>query len=135
MNQLLSLRAIDQALAISQGQTTSVELVSAHIDRIEQVNPQLHAVITVDAEGALALARAADESIVRGDAVGPLHGVPFNREGWNALERELIDDIRWWTLGELTLTTDGVFPPGLARRLPAILEGRLPAEPERIPWR
>lgn len=57
------------------------------------------------------------------------------REGWNALERELIDDIRWWTLGDLTLTTDGVFPPGLAQRLPPILEGRFPAEPERIPWR
>lgn len=56
------------------------------------------------------------------------------REGWNALERDLIDDIRWWTLAELTMTTDGVFPPGLAQRLPPILAGRFPAQPELIPW-
>lgn len=62
-------------------------------------------------------------------------GAEPSREGWNALERELIDDIRWWTLGDLTLTTDGVFPPGLAHRLPPILEGRFPTVPEVIPWR
>lgn len=57
------------------------------------------------------------------------------RAGWTALERELIDDIRWWTLAELAMTTDGVFPPGLAQRLPPILAGRFPIEPEAIPWR
>lgn len=62
-------------------------------------------------------------------------GAEPSRDGWNALERDLIDDVRWWTLGELELTTDGVFPPGLAHRLPPILAGQFPAEPERIPWR
>jgi len=57
-----------------------------------------------------------------------------SRDGWDALERELIDDVRWWTLVELALTTDAVFPPGLARLLPDIIAGRLPAEPIRIPW-
>ena len=57
------------------------------------------------------------------------------RDRWTAIERELIDDIRWWTLGELVLTTDRVFPPGLAQRLPPILAGAFPAEPEAIPWR
>lgn len=66
--------------------------------------------------------------------VARCHGVEPSREGWNAMERELIDDIRWWTLGDLHATTERVFPPGLARRLPPILEGRFPAEPERIPW-
>ncbi|MFZ5720883.1 MAG: NUDIX hydrolase [Pseudomonadota bacterium] len=56
------------------------------------------------------------------------------RDRWTAIERELIDDIRWWTLGELVMTTDRVFPPGLAQRLPPILSGQLPAEPETIPW-
>jgi len=61
-------------------------------------------------------------------------GAEPTREGWNALERDLIDDIRWWALGELVMTTDRVFPPGLARRLPPILAGQFPAEPELIPW-
>lgn len=61
-------------------------------------------------------------------------GAEPSRAGWNAFERELIDDIRWWTLAELTTTPDRVFPPGLARRLPPLLAGRLPSEPELIPW-
>lgn len=56
------------------------------------------------------------------------------REGWTAIERELIDDIRWWTVAELGATADRVFPPGLAHRLPPLLGGCLPAEPEIIPW-
>ena len=56
------------------------------------------------------------------------------RDGWDALERELIDDIRWWTHQELLTTTEAVFPPGLAGLLEDILAGRLPPEPFRIPW-
>lgn len=56
------------------------------------------------------------------------------RDAWTALERELIDDIRWWALADLQATVDRVFPPGLALRLPPILAGRFPAEPEVIPW-
>jgi ADP-ribose pyrophosphatase YjhB (NUDIX family) len=66
--------------------------------------------------------------------VARCEGAEPTRDGWNALEHELIDDIRWWTLAELTMTTDPVFPPGLAHRLPPILAGRFPAEPELIPW-
>jgi 8-oxo-dGTP pyrophosphatase MutT (NUDIX family) len=61
-------------------------------------------------------------------------GAEPDRAGWQPLERDLIDDIRWWTLGDLSLTTDRVFPPGLAQRLPPLLAGVLPAEPELIPW-
>ena len=50
-------------------------------------------------------------------------GAEPTRDGWNALERELIDDIRWWTLAELTMTTERVFPPrpapGPGSRTPA----------------
>jgi 8-oxo-dGTP diphosphatase len=56
------------------------------------------------------------------------------RGGWTALEHELIDDIRWWTQAELAATAERVFPPGLARLLPPLLAGRLPAEPIEIPW-
>jgi 8-oxo-dGTP pyrophosphatase MutT (NUDIX family) len=57
-----------------------------------------------------------------------------DRTGWLAHERELIDDIRWWTLAELRETPEPVFPPGLAALLPEVLAGRRPDPPRRIPW-
>lgn len=57
-----------------------------------------------------------------------------DRGGWDALERELIDDIRWWAQAELAATADRVFPPGLAARLPPLIAGRYPDRPQSIPW-
>lgn len=57
-----------------------------------------------------------------------------DRSGWDALERELIDDIRWWTQADLEATADRVFPPGLAGRLPPLISGRYPDAPLPIPW-
>lgn len=45
------------------------------------------------------------------------------REGWQALEREFVDDIRWWTLAELAACVEPVFPSDLAGRLGEILSG------------
>lgn len=67
--------------------------------------------------------------------LGRCEGAEPDRSGWNALERELIDDIRWWTRAELLTTSDRVFPPGLADLLEDVIAGRLPAEPVQIPWR
>lgn len=66
--------------------------------------------------------------------VARCQGVEPDRAGWNAIERELIDDIRWWTHQELITTPDRVFPPGLAQLLPDVLAGAYPAEPRAIPW-
>lgn len=57
------------------------------------------------------------------------------RHGWQADELDLIDDIRWWTRGELAATGDRVWPPGLADLLGDILEGRFPDRPIVISWR
>jgi 8-oxo-dGTP pyrophosphatase MutT (NUDIX family) len=57
------------------------------------------------------------------------------RHGWQADEHDLIDDIRWWTLTDLKVTEERVFPPGLAVLLDAILTERLPDPPLVIPWR
>ncbi len=65
------------AAGVAEGQVSAVELVQAHLARIKQVQPKLNAFAHVDAEGALATARAADAAIARGDALGPLHGVPL----------------------------------------------------------
>jgi 8-oxo-dGTP diphosphatase len=61
-------------------------------------------------------------------------GADPHRGGWTALEHDLIDEIRWWTLQELMTTADRVFPPGFAHLLPPLLAGDLPAEPILIPW-
>jgi 8-oxo-dGTP pyrophosphatase MutT (NUDIX family) len=43
------------------------------------------------------------------------------RDGWQALEREFVDDIRWWTHAELAACVEPVFPADLARRLGDVL--------------
>ena len=53
-----------------------VEVMQAHLDRIAAVNPRLNAIVTV-ADGALRDAKAAETAVLRGEALGPLHGVPF----------------------------------------------------------
>jgi aspartyl-tRNA(Asn)/glutamyl-tRNA(Gln) amidotransferase subunit A len=53
-----------------------VEVVRAHLDRIEAVNPKVNAIVTL-ADRALADAKAAEAAVLNGDSLGPLHGVPF----------------------------------------------------------
>jgi Asp-tRNA(Asn)/Glu-tRNA(Gln) amidotransferase A subunit family amidase len=55
-----------------------VELVQAHLDRIEKVNPKINAYVQVDAERALAAARHAEKAVVENKKLGPLHGVPLS---------------------------------------------------------
>jgi aspartyl-tRNA(Asn)/glutamyl-tRNA(Gln) amidotransferase subunit A len=54
-----------------------VELTRECLARIEQLNPQLNAFITVLSESALADAQRAEEEIQRGECRGPLHGIPI----------------------------------------------------------
>ncbi len=54
-----------------------VELVETYLARIEALNPQLDAFITLTAELALEQARAAETEITEGRYRGPLHGIPF----------------------------------------------------------
>jgi aspartyl-tRNA(Asn)/glutamyl-tRNA(Gln) amidotransferase subunit A len=54
-----------------------VEVVRAHLDRIERLDGTLRAYITVCGEGALEAGRVAEARLVAGEAVGPLHGVPI----------------------------------------------------------
>jgi amidase len=68
--------AIELAALIRTREVSVGEVVEAHLTRIEQVNPQVNAIITLDAEGARAQARAADAQLAAGEPVGPLHGLP-----------------------------------------------------------
>lgn len=62
---------------IRRKETSPVELTSACLDQIDQLNPVLNAFITVTRESAIAEARAAEEEIQRGNWRGPLHGIPI----------------------------------------------------------
>ncbi|MFC4035727.1 amidase [Streptomyces polygonati] len=68
--------ATELAELIRTGKVSSVEVVQAHLDRIEAMNPRLNAIVTL-VDGSLDAARAADEELAAGGDVGPLHGVPF----------------------------------------------------------
>lgn len=71
------LGAAELARRIAARELSVVETVDAHIRRIEAVNPALNAVVLPLFDQARAEARAADEALARGEAVGPLHGVPI----------------------------------------------------------
>ena len=57
-------------------EVSPVEVMKAHLDRIEAVNPKVNAIVTI-VEDALKSAKKAEGAIQRGDELGPLHGVPF----------------------------------------------------------
>lgn len=60
------------------------ELLDAHLDRIDAVNPSVNAVVTLDPAGARAAADAADAALAAGDPVGPLHGLPVAHKDTHA---------------------------------------------------
>jgi aspartyl-tRNA(Asn)/glutamyl-tRNA(Gln) amidotransferase subunit A len=66
----------DLAAALRARKLSSVELTEQTLTRIEAAQQALNAFITVDRDGALAAARAADAAIARGDAP-PLAGIPI----------------------------------------------------------
>ena len=57
-------------------EVSPIEIVQAHLDRIEAVNDKLSAIVTL-ADNVLEAARAAEAAVLAGDQLGPLHGVPF----------------------------------------------------------
>jgi Asp-tRNA(Asn)/Glu-tRNA(Gln) amidotransferase A subunit family amidase len=73
---LHSLTASEAAARIARGELTSEALVSACLDRIAALEPQVQAWAHLDRERALAQAKAADEARRAGKGIGPLHGVP-----------------------------------------------------------
>ncbi len=78
MSALNVLSAVAMAEQIREKKLSPVELVEAHLARIEQLNPKLNAFVQVDADGARRQARAAETAATRGEKVGPLHGVPLS---------------------------------------------------------
>ena len=76
MDDLVLRPAIDQARLVRLGEVSARELLAAHLDRIELVNPEVNAIVTLVPEMAIEWATAADDRFVSGAEVGPLHGLP-----------------------------------------------------------
>ncbi len=75
--ELWCMSATDLAAAIRSRQTSSQEVIQAHLRRIEEVNPAVNAVTVVLADQALDAAKAADRAVAAGGELPRLHGVPF----------------------------------------------------------
>ena len=69
--------ALDIAADIADGTVSSREVVQAHLDRIEEVNGTVNAIVRVLSQDALAQADEADRARASGRELGALHGVPF----------------------------------------------------------
>jgi amidase len=73
---MLDARAL--ASAIRAREVSCVEVMTAYLDHIERVNPHVNAIVALrDRAALLAEAKEKDAQLARGDATGPLHGLPF----------------------------------------------------------
>ena len=70
--------AVDLRPLIDSKQVSIVELTELFLRRIDALNPRLNAYLTVTAEEARADARVKDQALLRGEAHGPLHGIPIS---------------------------------------------------------
>src|SRR5438046_8439582 len=74
---LCQLSVHDLAGRIRQRDVSPVEVVEAHLRRIEALNPRLSAFFTLTGDRALEEARRAEAEIAAGRWRGPLHGIPY----------------------------------------------------------
>src|SRR2546421_10711179 len=91
------LSAAEPAVAVKPKQVPRVEVVQASLARIERFAGPLHAYIQVMRDEALAAARQAEQTVLRGDDVGALFGVPV-----------AVKD-QFWTRGILTTNGSRVY--------------------------
>ena len=76
MSDLCAMDAISQAVLLRRRAISARELITAHIERINQVDPAVNAIVTRCFDQALEQAAAADEAMAAGQPLGLLHGLP-----------------------------------------------------------
>ena len=81
-----------------------MEVVTAVLERIDAVNPRINAVVR-RVDGVLDAARRADEQLARGQAAGPLHGLPFTIK--DSFDTAGIGDDGWHDRVARTRASDG----------------------------
>ncbi len=70
--------ASELASAVKSRKLSPIEIAQELLRRIDEVNPTVNAYVHVDHEAVLARARELVSAVTRGDALGPLHGVPYS---------------------------------------------------------
>jgi amidase len=76
MAELISKSVTELAVLIREHGVSPVEALQACLDRIDRLNPTLNAIVTL-APDAIEKAKEAEAAIMRGEPLGPLHGVPM----------------------------------------------------------
>jgi aspartyl-tRNA(Asn)/glutamyl-tRNA(Gln) amidotransferase subunit A len=76
--ELAYISAVELAASIRAKKLSPVEVTRAVLARIERLNPGLNAFVTVPAEAAICAATKAEEAVMSGQPLGPLHGVPLH---------------------------------------------------------
>ena len=69
--------AAELASSIQSGEITSAELLNLYLDRIQQYNNDINAIVAMDVDAARARAAEADNALAQGQNWGPLHGLPM----------------------------------------------------------
>lgn len=69
--------AIEMLAALRAREVSARELLDLHLARIDEVNPQVNALVSIDPDRARDQAAAADARLASGEEIGPLHGLPF----------------------------------------------------------
>ena len=77
MDKIIFRTIAEIALGVREKRVSPVEVVKAHLERVAAMQPKLNAFVHFDAEGARKKAQAVEAAVMRGDRVGPLHGVPL----------------------------------------------------------
>ena len=84
MSEIAFASATELAAKIKNKEISSVELLQHYLERVDKYNPELNAIIVDIRDEALAEAERKDQALAKGDAVGPLHGVPMTvKESYN----------------------------------------------------
>lgn len=95
--------ALELAAAIRSRETSSREVLDAHVARVGRVNGELNAIVVLLGEEAEKAADAADRAVADGADLGPLHGVPIT-------VKENIDVAGWPTTQGVVALADAVSP-------------------------
>jgi amidase len=75
---LCFMSARDLATLIRNQKVSAHEVTAAYLKRINRLNPKINAIVAkLDDDRCLALADEADRRMVRGEGIGPLHGLPI----------------------------------------------------------
>jgi amidase len=74
--EICRMSAVEMARRLRRKELSAREVLKAHLEQIDRVNPQVNAIVTLAREEAMKRAAAADEAAAKGRFFGPLHGLP-----------------------------------------------------------